>query len=546
MLRHLLTVAGFVSWAAIASAQSPPAVPPEAQTALERPLSPGAVALLLPHTSQPVVVERLARALRDGNPDVRAVAARVAFTNRIQNLVEPLAAALDVEQAASPAAEMVRALALMGGPAADDAAMKAIDRLGSAPAAAWVQLVGRTRPAHVLPRLTIVGAQAVDVLTRLARGNDADVPAAFAALPTTPKLEGTYVSLIERFDGEETLPPWPIVAPGLRGPLAARRAIARLLLHRRYAGDTLPPEAVAALDDLRAPASTTADPFLALTFELVRRRDHRDDAATALTRTIAALDTKAPIQGGRDPWLRRLTESEEKALRGRVYLSERKTWAPEVSIPPTAPKRSEATRSPVLVRTARPLTPRLIIELGELTGCPPAADQILAVQITFRPTGQVRQVNEPVGAGVERCARAARVVAALDVAVGSEPIDAEHSDLVMIGFRPDDADCPHVDVSTDDTALRPGSRVRAPRKIRNPQPVYPQQMQDARIQGVVLIEAIISAAGCVTDARVLRGPHTTLEAAAVATVSRWRYEPSLLDGKPIPIIMTVTVNFALQ
>ena len=88
--------------------------------------------------------------------------------------------------------------------------------------------------------------------------------------------------------------------------------------------------------------------------------------------------------------------------------------------------------------------------------------------------------------------------------------------------------------------------IRAPRRLLNITPVYPQSMQDLKVQGVVLIQATVAPTGCVGDAVVLSGPHTTLNAAALAAVSLWRYEPSLLDGKPVPIIVTVTVNFAMQ
>ena len=71
-------------------------------------------------------------------------------------------------------------------------------------------------------------------------------------------------------------------------------------------------------------------------------------------------------------------------------------------------------------------------------------------------------------------------------------------------------------------------------------------MQDQRIQGVVILEATIGTTGCVSDATVLRSGHPTIDAAALAAVSLWRYEPTLLDGAPVPVIMTVTVNFTLQ
>jgi len=103
----LLAIAAVATYVGAASAQPPSTEPPpDVQAALARPVSPAAVALLLPYTSQPLVVQRLSQALRDPSPDVRAVAARIAFITRHEGLAVPLRAALDVEAGAGPGAEM--------------------------------------------------------------------------------------------------------------------------------------------------------------------------------------------------------------------------------------------------------------------------------------------------------------------------------------------------------------------------------------------------------------------------------------------------------
>jgi protein TonB len=56
---------------------------------------------------------------------------------------------------------------------------------------------------------------------------------------------------------------------------------------------------------------------------------------------------------------------------------------------------------------------------------------------------------------------------------------------------------------------------------------------------------VISPRGDVTDVRFIGGP-LTLRDAAVEAVRQWRYTPTLLDGMPVPVIMTVTVNFTIS
>jgi protein TonB len=93
--------------------------------------------------------------------------------------------------------------------------------------------------------------------------------------------------------------------------------------------------------------------------------------------------------------------------------------------------------------------------------------------------------------------------------------------------------------------LRVGGDVRAPQRIASAPLVYPAVAQAARIEGDVVLDAIIDATGVVRDVHVRRSVHL-LDEAAVAAVRQWRYKPTLLNGVPVPVIMTVTVSFRLQ
>jgi len=93
--------------------------------------------------------------------------------------------------------------------------------------------------------------------------------------------------------------------------------------------------------------------------------------------------------------------------------------------------------------------------------------------------------------------------------------------------------------------VRPGGDLRPPTRIKDVQPVYPAIAQSARVQGVVIVEAIIGTDGKVRDARVLRSI-PLLDQAAVDAVRQWEYTPSRLIGVSVPVIITVTVNFILR
>ena len=94
-------------------------------------------------------------------------------------------------------------------------------------------------------------------------------------------------------------------------------------------------------------------------------------------------------------------------------------------------------------------------------------------------------------------------------------------------------------------AVRVGGQIKEPKKLKHVNPTYPDIAKQARVQGVVILECTISPQGRVTDVKVLRGI-PLLDEAAREAVKQWVYTPTLLNGVPVPVIMTVTVNFKLS
>jgi TonB family protein len=93
-----------------------------------------------------------------------------------------------------------------------------------------------------------------------------------------------------------------------------------------------------------------------------------------------------------------------------------------------------------------------------------------------------------------------------------------------------------------DGAVRVGGNVRPPAKLVDVPPVRPELAERANVRGIVILEVIIDVDGTVKNARVLRSI-PILDAAALDAVRQWRYEPTMIDGKPVPVIMTVSVSF---
>lgn len=94
-------------------------------------------------------------------------------------------------------------------------------------------------------------------------------------------------------------------------------------------------------------------------------------------------------------------------------------------------------------------------------------------------------------------------------------------------------------------ALRIGGDVKAPERVKYVPPVYPQDAQDAKVSGIVIIEALVDEQGYVSSAKVLKSV-ALLDQTALDAVMQWKYAPTMLNGVAVPVIMTVTVNFTLQ
>jgi protein TonB len=93
--------------------------------------------------------------------------------------------------------------------------------------------------------------------------------------------------------------------------------------------------------------------------------------------------------------------------------------------------------------------------------------------------------------------------------------------------------------------VRVGGAITAPKQLKRVNPTYPPIAQSARVQGVVILEATIGPDGQVKDVRVLRSI-PLLDQAAIDAVRQWEYTPTMLNNVPVPVIMTVTVQFTLS
>jgi protein TonB len=89
--------------------------------------------------------------------------------------------------------------------------------------------------------------------------------------------------------------------------------------------------------------------------------------------------------------------------------------------------------------------------------------------------------------------------------------------------------------------------VTQPQLIEKVNPTYPEDARNAKVSGIVVLEAVIDKTGAVGDIKTIKEPDASLGKAAVDAVKQWRYKPARLkNGDPVAVVMTVTVAFKLK
>ncbi len=93
--------------------------------------------------------------------------------------------------------------------------------------------------------------------------------------------------------------------------------------------------------------------------------------------------------------------------------------------------------------------------------------------------------------------------------------------------------------------LAVGGDVKQAKLISSVPPVYPALAKNQHVSGNVTVDALIDANGRVTSMKVVSGP-SLLHQAAMDALKQWKYQPAMLDGKAVPMHLSITIRFNLQ
>jgi TonB family protein len=199
-------------------------------------------------------------------------------------------------------------------------------------------------------------------------------------------------------------------------------------------------------------------------------------------------------------------------------------------------------------RTAVDYPPDLIASVARATGCNVSKVGEKgggAAEVTLRADGRVAHVGVIDTKLPRECAEAALALFAIYAAHLPPPASEGERRLLMLPLLRTDPAC-HVDPAAVQPLPQSAGPVKGPQKTRDAKPVYPKSAQSDRVSGIVIVETVVSPAGCVASARVVRGVDPRLDWAALVAVLQWRFTPMVIGTTPRAVVMTVTVNFTLN
>ena len=197
------------------------------------------------------------------------------------------------------------------------------------------------------------------------------------------------------------------------------------------------------------------------------------------------------------------------------------------------------------MRTMPPLWPGVLRSLVDITKCRPSTPLFATAVVTYRADGTVDSAAIPPERLPAGCADTLDAVLRLTIA---DPVYSPGPGGREVLILPLSSAAVECSSRSDRNVARPiplgaADGVQPPKRVRNVDPVYPKQLVARGVAGTIVIDSIITSSGCIAEARVLKGVDSQLDFSALVAVSSWEFAPTVVDGRRVPVAMTVDVTF---
>ena len=517
---------------------------------LARPVSPGTLALLIPHAADARAPTYWRDALAHEKARVRGTAARLLLLGNVVAAVPALDAALAREDDPEAAFEEVSALLILAGTAADQAALEAARRF---PPERFAVAIAEQRGQAALPLLDQLLALKLSsvaqrrVVSGIAAG-EADPLNRMAGMAVDAADAALWQAALDVAQEDDLAVDPVLVERALRSESARIRALAWWKVAILAAAGGTVPDAMRTLLT-EPPDLGELSPEMAFGREVASRALGSDPAERADVLGRArdrGADFDLPwfgLTALSGPLERLLTPAEVKAF-------EITTAARDA---PRQPHEGSETHENDfrVIRTVGPLPAGYVADVLRQTGCDPGNSPFVGgMVVRYSPTRTILELQPIATALSEECDTAARLITAAGLPPVPRGFVPGRRELVVLPLHDTFLDC----LARDARPKEPvGQRERRqyrkfvlPKKVRHLQPVYPPKARRERKEGIVIVEGTISETGCVQRAEVVKGLALGLDLSALRAVTGWAFEPARLDGVPTRVTVTVAVKFDLR
>ncbi len=511
---------------------------------LARSTTPGSLVLLVQDGRDPRVTTRWIESLMAPDAQVRLLAARLLRQTHPATAADPLRKALATETDHFVAAEQARSL-LEIAPDAEAPVIEAAARLKDEGLAA---ILGRLRGPRALGAFDRVrdqcGSAAAAVLIGAIVEGSPDILNALPAhvVEDDAALKAAFVSAIVIRIAPH--------GPWLGSVLTQRSSDVRMLAWWSIAVSS---DGASSAEDVKAASTSRGSspdgPALRLGRALALRAAGQtsDEDIVQLTAQVVK-DTELPASAR--------AALVDGAVTQLLTDREKENMPPALQKPgPPLPTTSAAVSKYNAMRTVDTLPRGLISDVMAVSGCKAKPrDAVAGALVKYGATGQPVQMGLLTSELSQPCQDAAQALM-LTSLLGEEGAAAANAmHVVLIPLDQDFDQCldPLKSGGSDGAAhegtapVRIGGEIVPPKKTKDVHPVYPKPAMDRHVTGVVILDAVVSSRGCVNRATVLRTLDPMLDEEAVRAVIQWKFTPTLSGGVPVPVLMTVTVQFTLQ
>jgi TonB family protein len=197
--------------------------------------------------------------------------------------------------------------------------------------------------------------------------------------------------------------------------------------------------------------------------------------------------------------------------------------------------------SRVTMRTVPGLANEVLPETLAAANCKPGTDEMGSALVTFSDVGRpVRLEVDAVGLS-EGCRTALTALAR--ISLDSTDSDGQPQTLVVPMIPAFVACLADIGTGIDAKTVGDNPDVRSPRLKKEVKPSYTRRAFDAKIAGVVEMQAVVSTTGCVNSMDITRSLAPDLDVRAMIAALQWRFEPGTADGRPVPVIVNIELTF---